>query len=264
MDENVVRSALIEEADRLSRQDDYTLQATQVLVRVSNTLGIRGVARRAEQQLLLTIWGDLFREGIIAWGADIDNMNPPFCHLTDRGRRALRNRSRDPSDPGGYMAYLDSLTPLDPIARSYIEEALSTYRNQCWKATAVMVGGASERLALLLRDAVLAQLRTSGKLATLNQGTQTDLQNYRISRVLTAIQRVMDPLALGMAQGLRETYGTYWQPFAGQARLARNDAGHPKSVDPVDEPAVHAALLTFPLYAKLTADLIDWIPVGVV
>jgi len=43
MDENVVRSALIEEADRLSRQDDYTLQATQVLVRVSNTLGIRGV-----------------------------------------------------------------------------------------------------------------------------------------------------------------------------------------------------------------------------
>jgi hypothetical protein len=40
--------------------------------------------------------------------------------------------------------------------------------------------------------------------------------------------------------------------------MTRNDAGHPKSVQPVAEEAVHASLLIFPLFAALIGDLAKW------
>jgi len=47
---------------------------------------------------------------------------------------------------------------LNPIADSYISEALATYGAACYKATAVMVGCAAESLVLELRDAIFPEL----------------------------------------------------------------------------------------------------------
>jgi hypothetical protein len=41
--------------------------------------------------------------------------------------------------------------------------------------------------------------------------------------------------------------------------MARNDAGHPKSVEPVTFDDAHAALLIFPKLAKLNTDLLIWV-----
>jgi hypothetical protein len=265
MDEHDMRMALIEAVQQVSASG-YSLQHGIVLEHASQGLGIRGSSPKGQQELLLTAWYDLFREGILSWGVDLNGKNSefPFCHFTDRGHRFLNNASRDPRNLRGYMAYLDKLTTVDPIARSYIEEALHTFQNECWKATAVMAGGAAERLALLVRDTLVARLDATNKMAALNQGTRDNLRNWRISRVLDAIERVLDPYTPNMPQGLQEAYTTFWSQFSGQARLVRNDAGHPKSVDPVDEPTVHGVLLMFPTHAKLAADLVAWMPTGVV
>jgi hypothetical protein len=37
------------------------------------------------QQSILTCWHDLFREGDLSWGYDLDNPDAPFFHLPDRG-----------------------------------------------------------------------------------------------------------------------------------------------------------------------------------
>ncbi len=273
MDEERARRELLNQLQMLSTIKQYTMNATQVIARAAQALGVKQTGQagpKDDERVLLTAWGQLFREGVVAWGADLEYPNPPHCHLTDRGVTLFANISRDPLNAPGYLAYLASLTTVDPIAQSYIEEALETFRNQCWKATAVMVGGAAERLALVLCAAVKDQLIVANKWGGLNQGTRKDLENYRISRVLDAIQRVInshnviDSHTMSMDQALYESYTTYWAPFAGQARLVRNDAGHPKAIAPVGEPNVHAALLTFPLYAKLTADLITWVPIGIV
>ena len=44
-----------------------------------------------------------------------------------------------------------------------------------------------------------------------------------------------------------------------QMRLARNDAGHPVSTDPVTHETVHAALLLFLEFAGLVTDLNVWV-----
>jgi hypothetical protein len=39
------------------------------------------------QQAILTCWHDLFREGTISWGLNLDNPDPPFFHIPVRPRR---------------------------------------------------------------------------------------------------------------------------------------------------------------------------------
>jgi hypothetical protein len=53
------------------------------------------------EQAVLTQWQELFRTGLLAWGHDLNNPNLPFFHLTDIGRRALANATRDPTSPVG-------------------------------------------------------------------------------------------------------------------------------------------------------------------
>jgi hypothetical protein len=36
------------------------------------------------QQAILTCWHDLFREGTLSWGYDLDNPDPPFFHIPAR------------------------------------------------------------------------------------------------------------------------------------------------------------------------------------
>lgn len=36
------------------------------------------------QQAILTCWHDLFREGELSWGLNLDNPDPPFFHIPDR------------------------------------------------------------------------------------------------------------------------------------------------------------------------------------
>ena len=41
--------------------------------------------------------------------------------------------------------------------------------------------------------------------------------------------------------------------------MVRNDAGHPKSVDPITLEVVHGSLLIFPKLAKLGNNLKEWV-----
>jgi hypothetical protein len=61
-----MRLALIEKVRELAAQGTYSLQQSQVLEQAAQALGIRFAARQAEQEALLAIWYDLFREGYLA------------------------------------------------------------------------------------------------------------------------------------------------------------------------------------------------------
>jgi len=61
----------------LSRGPGYAQEGV-VLREVGERLRILG--DNAAQQKLLTLWHDLFREGVLSWGYDIDNPNAPFFH----------------------------------------------------------------------------------------------------------------------------------------------------------------------------------------
>lgn len=205
------------------------------------------------QQLLLTLWQDLFRTGYLAWGFDVNNPNPPFFHLTERGRKSLEDFSRDPVNPVGYLAYVAKYAKINPVAQSYLEEALRTYNNDCTKSCVVMLGAAVESLVLDLRNELVSKIKSCQRTAP------SDLEHRQVKRVLDAMEKEISAQQSSMSLVLRETFESQWSSFVHQIRIARNEAGHPKSIEPVTAEDAHAALLIFPKLAKLNADLIVWV-----
>lgn len=240
-----VREVLLKEikAQEPRNNTDATLQQSSVLDAVARKLA--GYDHKA----ILTQWSELFRTGLIAWGMNLSNPNPPYFHLTERGREALAHLTRDPSNPAGYLRHLASIATLDPVALSYVAEGLDCYVAGLFKAAAVMVGCAAESVILNLRDAVIT------KLTTLTKPVPKPMTDWRIRTVSGALYAFFNGQKAQFSLALRESFEAYWLAFAQQIRATRNDAGHPLSVDPVTPDVVHASLLIFPELARLANSL---------
>jgi hypothetical protein len=222
---------------------------------------LKGAARRLGitqgqldlEQALLTQWSELFRTGLLAWGLDLSNPNAPNFHLTEPGRRALANLTRDPSNPTGYLHHLNSIAQVDPVVQSYLSEALDCYVAGFFKAAAVMTGAAAESIMLNLRDA------TVQKLALLNRKPPKDMSDWKAKTVSNSLYQFLSAHKAKFTRTLLENFEAYWSAFTQQIRATRNEAGHPISIDPVTSDAVHASLLIFPELAKLADGLQLWV-----
>jgi hypothetical protein len=251
MNGQVIRQALLDAANVASRGSPNNFQTGTILSRAANKLNIRGDLET--EQVLLTMWHDLFRQGMIAWGYDISNSQPPFCHLTEQGRKVLCHMSRDPANPDGYMAHVDSHGVLSATATSYLNEALQTFNSGCAKATAVMIGGAAECVILDVRDTLVSKLNDLG------QTVPKSLNDWKVKTVLNSIQTVLDSKTKSIPYAIADNFKSYWPAFTQQIRVVRNDAGHPASIDSVTFESVYAALLIFPELVKLADELSKWI-----
>jgi hypothetical protein len=243
-----VRATLLEVIAASATGQGSNLQSGTVLNATARKLGFRGDEL---EQALLTQFHELFRTGLLAWGLNISNANPPFFHLTDRGKKTLERLSGDPGNPAGYLSRIDASAAINPIARSYIGEAVNCYISDLYKAGAVMLGGAAESLILELRDAVVSKLEASGR--TPAKG----LKDWQASRVLGGLKTVLD--AQKLPKELKDRYESFWPAFTQQIRAVRNDAGHPSAVDPVTSDTLHSSLLIFPELLKLSAGLRNWV-----
>lgn len=251
MDGNQIRKVLLEVVDDLSKRPDTFLQSGWILQETVKKLNLG--KNIDHERALLTYFHDLFRLGHLAWGANLANSDPPFCHVTEQGRRTLANISRDPANPDGYLQHLDAKHSLSPIARSYVNEALATFNSGCFKASAVMIGVAAESIVLEVRDILSARLESLAK------SSPKELMDWRVKTVLDAIEKLLGPKKKTMPNPLYERFESYWPAFTQQIRTVRNESGHPLNIDPVSQEMVHASLLIFPELAVLAKDLTAWI-----
>jgi hypothetical protein len=156
-------------------------------------------------------------------------------------------------NPDGYVAHLDRTVGISTIARSYVTEALNAYGADCFRAAAVLIGCASERTVLEVRDTLLQRLKELGRTP------QSKLTDCRLATVLDGLSGTLAPSRGNMPRELREEYDAHWASFTGQIRLTRNEAGHPSSIEPISQGRVHASLLIFPDLAALAQRLQEWI-----
>ena len=249
MDMHRIRQVILETVERQSPGSN--LQTANILHTALDTLGLQ---RNIQiEQTMLSIWHDLFRTGYLAWGLNFSNPGPPHCHVTEQGRRTLRNLTRDPANPAGYLAHLTAVTTLNPIAQSYLDEALKTYNMDSYKSAAVMIGAAAESMILELRDTLLQRIEH------LSLRPSRDLKDWQLKRILDAITRELNSHKNQLSFEMVESVEQYWPAFTGQIRRVRNDAGHPTSIEPVTHETVQASLLIFPELATLISNLITWV-----
>jgi hypothetical protein len=247
-----VRTILLEVIQEQNpKNDNQNLQSGTILSTAAQRLGLRH--NNTQEQLLLTEWYELFRTGYMAWGFNIQNPNPPFCHLTKRGETAVGNFSRDPANPEGYMLHLQGKATINPIASSYLREGLDCYSAGSYKAAVVMVGAAAESIILELRNSVRTAI--TAKSRELPKG----LEDWRIRTISNALVAFFDGQKRTLPTGLKEAYEAYWPAFAQQIRSVRNEVGHPSSIDPITPDTVHAQYLVFPELAELAQRLNEWL-----
>jgi hypothetical protein len=243
----------IADQQRKAQSGGATLQQGTVLQAVQQSMKLQ-YGNVELEQLVLTEWYELFRTGFLAWGYNLTNDKAPFFHVTERGRTAFNNLSRDPNNAAGYVRYLESFTPskrINDITMSYVKESLNCYAAGFYKSAAVMIGAAAESSILEIRDFVVEQ----GK-----QPSPAALKDYRIKTVTDALGKLFsDRIDKKTHRELREQFDAHWGGLAHEIRTTRNDAGHPTSIEPVTPESVHASLLMFPILANLCGDLLLWV-----
>ena len=247
----VIREALLAE---LNTRPQFGGEPDQnsVLNAAARRLGIAQGPPDLERALL-TQWNELFRTGLLAWGTSLSCPGPPSFHLTEPGKQALANWTRDPSNPAGYLRHLDSIAPVDPVVRSYISEALECFVADHFRAAAVMTGVASEKLILNLRDA------TRRKLDSLGRRPPKGMRDWRPKAMSDSLHQFLNQHKDTFPHPLRDEFEARWSVFTQQIRATRNEAGHPASIDAVTREDAHASLLIFPGLAKLAGSLDHWV-----
>ena len=82
MAEHDLREKLLGIVEELIAKGPGYAQESVVLREAAERLQITGNLQR--EQALLTCWHNLFREGILSWGYDVDNPSAPFFHKSEK------------------------------------------------------------------------------------------------------------------------------------------------------------------------------------
>ena len=143
-------------------------------------------------------------------------------YLTEAGRAAASDEELTPDDPGGYLRRLIVEIPeVTPFVKSYAEEALLAYNARLYRASAVMLGVASEAAVLevaLALAGVMNDAEAKPYLETINARKQNFVAKFEV-----------------FAQKLRSKKSLLPEDLADLTlnavtdllRVSRNDAGHP-------------------------------------
>jgi len=199
-------------------------------------------------------WSELVRCGAVAQIAVTGQGGPSaqraYFFVTERGRELLAKRP-SPHDRQGYLAALRATKGFDVIAVELADEAVGAWHAGLWRASAVMLGVACERLVILIAEAVQSKgiKPYSDRLTTMLR-PKKDRPPAGISEIFTQVRGAVGTLA-GESDSFDRDVSSIFQ----YARKLRNDSGHPTGkVVTADE--AQAGLLLFPGFHAQTQALI--------
>jgi hypothetical protein len=203
---------------------------------------------------LYDIFWELLIQGMIAPGFNSSNLELPWIHVTEYGKRCLEKDSILPHDPDGYVERLKHIVgqPLDSTVLTYVQESLSTFLGGYWLASTVMLGVASEQCVDLLTEAYLNAIVDPS-----HKGAFEKKLKQAGRSVKNRFDSLRDELLkLGLPSDLKDALDIQLSGIFTLIRFSRNDAGHPTGRT-VDRDLAHGNLLLFPQYCRRVYELID-------
>lgn len=191
------------------------------------------------------LWG-LVGEGLIYLDPEGQAPDNWRWKLSDDGQRAVGG-DWEPRDSTGFLRRLDERVPsLDPVARTYIVEALGAFNARCYLACSVMLGVAAERVFNELAESFV-QLHNQPS-AGLRRATDT---RRGVATRFTDLRRHLEPVRSTFPEDLRDVLT--FDAVGDLLRIARNEAGHPSGAR-VDGETARLHLEMAALYiAKMTS-----------
>ena len=168
-------------------------------------------------------------------------------NLTAAGRAAALDEQASPDNPESYLNRLSEDIPeLSDVVREYIKESLGAYNARLYRASAVMLGVASEAAVLEAATSFAKQLPSADSrrfLETMESRRQNITAKFSIFR--TKLQSKKHELPRELAESFDLTVSS----VADLLRTHRNDAGHPTSRR-IDRDDAYTHLCLFLRYAR--------------
>lgn len=210
---------------------------------------------------LYEIFWELLIQGVLAPGYNSSNLNLPFIHVTEYGKRCLEANTILPQDPDGYLERLQRLVgqPLDPIVLTYVRESLLTFLGGHYLSSTVMLGVASEQCTDLLIEAYSNSISDTSKKSTFVK--KVDQAGRSVKGRFDTLRN--DLLALSLPTELKDALDIQLSGIFTLIRYSRNDAGHPTGRI-VDRDMAHGNLLLFSQYCKRVYELTGYFKVNTV
>jgi len=209
--------------------------------------------------MLQDILWELIIQKIVVPGKNYANLDFPFIHLTEYGKKCVNEERIRPYDPQGYMDSLNNQIPnLDPIAREYLEESLHTFNINCPRAATVMLGVASEKVMLNLIDSFIDAIQNSAEKQRIEQKINANwMIALKYRKFKKEFERIKSNIQDPNFKKITKEYQTYLDTTFQLIRHYRNDSGHPSGVT-VDRNNVYLNLSAFAKYVKDIYALIDY------
>jgi hypothetical protein len=169
------------------------------------------------------LWSLIVRR--LAWVATYErNPNAWYVSLTERGKAAAQGESVNPDDPSGYLKKLLRDAPeTSEVVQLYLRESLNSFEQECYLASAVMLGVAAEACMLDTADVFV---NWNGSPA---EKLKEILENPRTFYVvkLEAFQKSLAAAKGSLPPELSDNLDLDVNAVIQLIRQTRNEAGHP-------------------------------------
>jgi hypothetical protein len=152
--------------------------------------------------------------------------------LTNVGVVSAKDEQFNPDDAERYLARLQSDVPgVSDLVLRYASEAVRSYTHECYLASAVMLGVASEAAFLEMAQACAKWLGSAGD--KLQEILDNPRQPYvkKFEEFRKRIEPRKEELTPDLADGMSLTFDSVLDLL----RISRNDAGHPTGKDVLRE-----------------------------
>ena len=153
--------------------------------------------------------------------------NWEWC-LTEEGVASAKDEQFNPDDPEMYLARLESDVPgVSDLVLRYASEAVRSYTHECYLASAVMLGVASEAAFLEMAQACVKWLGSEGD--KLQKALDDPRHPYvaKFDEFRKRIEPQKTVLPPELVNGMSLTFDSVLDLL----RISRNEAGHPTGKD---------------------------------
>ncbi len=179
---------------------------------------------RPTPELITQVLWSLIGKGLVY--IDIEQPAPEnwSWRLTNAGAVSAKDEQFNPDDPERYLLRLRSNIPaVSDLVFMYAGEAVRCYTHECYLASAVMLGVASEAAFLEMAQASVNWLEAAGQKlqAILDKPRQPYVKKFEEFR--KRIEPRKSELSTELTDGMSLTFDSVLDLL----RISRNEAGHP-------------------------------------
>ena len=214
------------------------------------------------EDLLIECYSHLMIHGIIRTVPDSTNFYTMSgilnnYKLTEYGKKWIStDKEPIPEDINGYIKYLtNEIKNIDKIIIQYLSEALNTFHERHFFASAVMLGAASEKLIYLLAEAMKNSSAHSG----LKDKISKLLEDRKLFTLFNKIFNELERLKKrDIPYNIHEESIDQLRSLFGAIRIQRNEAVHPIA-EKIAEDQLRLLLLSFPHVCKRVYKLLNWL-----